>query len=371
MIQITDKQLFAQMCSLPKAEVHLHLDGAVPASDVFQMAQAKGVTLFRASRDNNAAPIAYADESDRVIADEQSLAEYWMDWEHYTIPDRFGIVTGLMQNQDEIVAISRAHVHSLHRQNIRYAETRFAPQYHLREGLSLERAIGYVLEGLAQGSEETGVIVKLIVCIGREIDGEASVAIARAALHFADCGVVALDLACFEPPYPPQLHRRAFELTFDSPLKRTVHAGEMCGSDEENLANVYTALSCLRADGIGHALPLHHRYYRQHDLVQMMVENGVRLESNPISNLVVTSLARIEDLYLDKLTAAGVRVTINSDDPAMWPNGSLAHNLYAVASLHGEHLVRLAIHNAVITAFGLDDAQKKALLKEFASSINS
>mgnify|MGYP000965397275 CR=1 FL=1 len=258
---------------------------------------------------------------------------------------------------------SRFHVDYLKKNNIVYAETRFAPQYHMKKGLSLGQVIGHVLEGLSERSRETGVVVKLIVCIGREMDGEKSVEVARAALEFQDRGVVALDLACWETPYPPERHRKAFELTFDSSLKRTVHAGEMCPKEEQNLRNIHTAITELKANGLGHAIPLHKRYYRGVDLIEMIVERGIRLESNPISNLVVTSLRSVEDLHLDKLMAEGVAVTLNSDDPAMWPDGSLSHNLYVVAECHGLPFIFKALECSVQTAFGLTPEQKKRMVQ--------
>ena len=358
MITINEPKLYERMKSIPKAEIHLHIDGSIPAKDIFRISKERSISLTRSDYDLNGYLINYPDEEAKEIKTPEELSQYWMDWNNYSIPDRFGLVTGLMQTREEIKAICKTHVHTLSEQNIFYAESRFAPQYHLQKGLTLEQVIGYALEGLKEGTQETGVIVKLIICIGREVPLDKSIEITKAALHFQNDGVVALDLACYEPPFPPELHKKAFELTFDSNLYRTVHAGEMCKTDEENLRNIYYAITKLKANGIGHGIPLYKRYYKGHDLIELMVENNIRLESNPVSNLVVTGLEKVEDLHLDKLMEQGILVTINSDDPAMWPNGSLAENLYIMAEKYKENFVHKAIKNTIRSSFGLTKEEK-------------
>lgn len=91
----------------------------------------------------------------------------------------------------------------------------------------------------------------------------------------------------------------------------------MC-DEKENLKNIYTAITLLCVNGIGHAIPLHKRFYRGHDLVELMVTQSIRLESNPVCNYQFF-ISDIADLQLHKLVDLGVIVTINPDDPAMWP----------------------------------------------------
>ena len=138
----------------------------------------------------------------------------------------------------------------------------------------------------------------------------------------------------------------------------------MC-STKENLANIYEAIFTLKANGLGHALPLYQRYYGEYDLLEAMRENHIRLESNPISNLVVTGLKDPKDLHLKELLEQGILVTINSDDPAMWPSGSLAYNLYIMAEYYGEPFIHQVIANAIKAAFGLTEEEKTKLLQKF------
>lgn len=366
-IPISDKNLFKKIKNMEKAECHVHWDGAMDAETVLTLWDAKNQALYFPEKDCNGNTLSYKNEKERIIDTPDKLRKLWAGWGHYTIPDQFGAVTGLMQTKDDIKTMAKEHVKHLASQNILYFETRFAPQYHTFEGLSLDRVIGYSLEGFHEGSEETGTDVKLIVCIGREAEVEYTKKVVKEALRFQEEGVVAIDLACWEPPFPPELHYEAFKLTFDSSLKRTVHAGEMC-STEENLKNIYTAITKLKADGLGHAIPLYKgQYGKAHDLIGMVKEKGIRIESNPISNMALGFIKDVEDLHLDELVKNDVLITINSDDPSMWSNGSLSQNLYAVTELYGLDFLKTVMGNQIRGAFGLSKEEKTKLIKKIES----
>ena len=333
---------------------HIHWDGSIPPQDLWNFYKKKDKKL--------SLPEKYIDgtavQGDREIKSIEQLREFQMGlFSKYDIVSVFGVPTGAMQTAEDIKSMALAHSRYLKSQNTVYAESRFAPQYHTFKGLKLDEVIGHALEGFAQAEEETGVKVNPIICIGREVDSEEGEKIVKAALNFADRGVVGIDLACYEPPFPPERFAKAFALTFDSPLKRTVHADEMFSEEDkkQGFRNLYTALTLLRADGIGHAIHLH----ENKDLIELIVERNVRLESNPVSNLTCNFIESVEDLHLDELVKAGVKVTINSDDPAMWKNGDLAHNLYVVGKLYGDEFVDTVIKNSVETAWRLGNEEKK------------
>lgn len=361
--------LIQHIKDMNKVENHIHLDGSISAEWVFRQWQNRGERILRPAHYQNGKPIPYVQEEDRIVKTPAELSAFWGNWTDYAIPDRFGWVTRLMQTREDLTAIAAAHAQELAEQNIIYAETRFAPQYHTGQGLHMEEVIEATLEGLTQGSERArargnDITMKLIICIGRETDPDVGLDVARAALAYQDHGVVALDLACYEPPFPPEKHAEAFALTFDSGLYRTVHAGEMMQDDEKNLRNIYIALNTLRAHGLGHAIPLCKRYYGETDILDKVRENGVRIESNPISNQFLGFIKHPRDLQLDSLLEQDVLITINSDDPAMWPRGSLADNLYAIAELYGLDAVKQATRNGILSAFGLTEEEKKEYLSK-------
>ncbi len=360
---IEDQEYFEQLNTRKKFPLHLHWDGSIPVESLLSLAERRGRQLFLPDKDINDQTITYTSDAERLIDTPEKLRQFQYGLlTRYKMGDVFGIPISFMQTQEDLTEMAKALCQYLKQQNSPYAEVRFAPQYHLQAGLSLDQVIGYSLDGFVQGEEETGVKPKLIISIGREAPAEVGDLVVKAAFNFAERGVVGVDLACYEPGNPPEKHLSAFQLTFDSSLKRTVHAGEMC-SEEENLRNIYVALTELRADGLGHALPLYMRQYQGVDLVQMMLNNKIRLESNPISNYQFF-IQNLEELHLDELVQAGVLVTINPDDPAMWEHGDLADNLYCLGKLYGDKFVRKVVNNSVQAAWGLSAGEKETYLVE-------
>ncbi|MBI4152860.1 hypothetical protein HY495_04060 [Candidatus Woesearchaeota archaeon] len=334
---------------------HIHWDGSIPADDLWRFYQDNRKKLFLLEKYIDGTRV----EGDREIKSADELRSFQTNlFTKYDIVSVFSIPVGAMQTEEDIKAMAVAHCRYLRSQRTVYAESRFAPWYHTQQGLSIDQVIGYALEGFSQSWEEEGVKVKPIICINREVDSEEAKKIVRAALNFSERGVVGIDLACYEPPFPPEKFKEAYALTFDSPLKRTVHADEMC-PEEEGIRNLTTAIDDLRADGISHAIHL----WKHPKLIEKMREKEIRLESNPISNLTCSFIRDIAELHLDLLIKQGVKVTINSDDPAMWSNGDLAHNLYAVGKLYGNNFVDMVIRNGVETAWGLAEDEKKQFLE--------
>ncbi len=359
---IDDKNYFAQLRERKTFPLHLHWDGSIPVEELFSLAQKKKRKLLLPRKDVHGNELHYPSEEEREVKSAEELRRFQYGLLHtYDITDVFSVPISFMQTKEDLSEMAMALCRYLKRQNSPYAEIRFAPQYHGKESLSLSQVIGYSLEGFAQGEEETGVKTRLIISIGREAPLEVGDAVAEAALSFAERGVVGIDLACYEPGNPPEKHASAFRRTFDSPLKRTVHTGEMC-SEEENLRNIYVSLTELRADGISHAIPLHRRVYQSHDLIEMMLHRGVRLESCPISNYQFF-IHDLEELHLDELVDAGVLVTINPDDPTMWEQGDLVKSLYFLGKLYGDEFVREVTKNAVLAAWGLNEREKEDYLR--------
>ncbi|MBI5413634.1 adenosine deaminase [Candidatus Peregrinibacteria bacterium] len=344
-----DREFFEEM---PKAELHLHLDGALKPKDIWALAQKHRVTLPNLPEQTQDALQRYYQLPKGVnLSDPEAFNRFL---------GMFKVALSVMQTRTSLRDAALAHVMDLHSRNYVYAETRFAPQYHTEGGMSLEMAIQSVIEGLQLGYERTRkeTLVKPIVCIGREANQETSLAVAKAALAFEQDGVVALDLACNETLYPPELHKPAFELTFKSPLARTVHAGEFAKTPEQRVQNVRTALNDLKADGLGHAIPLP----GQADLLAHVKRAAIRVESCPLSNKITRAInGDLRELALDVLLKEGVLVTVNTDDPAIFGT-SLADVLQAVCRAYGfgKEEVRKLMRNAVESAFCDHDEEMRA-----------
>jgi len=245
------------------------------------------------------------------------------------IVDRFFPITSLMQTEGTIRDVGVSYVRAQKLEGVAYAEGRFAPQYHTREGLTLKDVIAAMSDGLGEGTEKYGVKTAMIVGIGREADPLLGVKVARAA---ARSGLVAaLDLCGPEAGNPPTKFREAFRVATDSGLKVTVHAGEGAGSLNENLRNIEDAITQLHANRLGHAIPL----ARSEPLLKLVLHRSVAVEMNPISNLVLHNIGDLRALAIDQLLARRVRVSVNSDDPAIWPGGHLTDVYSRVCEAYG------------------------------------
>ncbi|MDA4127250.1 MAG: adenosine deaminase [Thaumarchaeota archaeon] len=338
---------------LPKVDLHSHIDGSLPPSELFRIAKKfhkKILTPEGRELDSVTAVMRYV-RGDGY----SSMLE--------NVVDRFYPITNLMQTEDVLKEAGSAYVKSQHLEGVQYAEGRFAPQYHTKEGLSMEDVIASMADGLEEGSERYGVKVNLIVAIGRESTSRFGEAVAAAAVNSKKA--VALDLGGPEADNPPERFRKAFELALAAGLKSTVHAGEGAGSIEQNLRNIRTAINLLGANRVGHAVHL----VRSDSLVQLVKAKSVVVEMNPISNLVLQKIAALNELGLDVLLRKQVMVSVNSDDPALWPRGKLSQVYAAVCRVYGfrtKELGRL-VENSISGSFASDHL-KADLLEDFSSA---
>lgn len=337
---------------------HIHWDGSIPPKELFQLYQARGWPLKLPERRLDGTTIQ---GEERIIDTVEKLHAFQTGLlTEYDIVSVFAIPIGLMKTPKDMEGAALAYCKYLESQGIVAAETQFAPFYHVNPGSGipdLDHAVGYALEAFAKAKEQTGVKNGLVIDINRETDEETAIKIAKTALKFQGRGVIALGLACDERTGPPARFQRAFESTFDSSLYRTVHTGEMMGDDTLNNLNTEYVLKYFRLHSLAHAISLHNR----RDLIEIMLKENIRLESNPISNAQFF-IREIKDLHLDQLVRAGVRVTTNPDDPFMWKDGHLSHNLYFLGKMYGDEFVNTVVRNAIETSWVLTPEEKTILI---------
>lgn len=337
---------------LPKIDLHRHLDGDVKTEILFNLARKDKVHL--------------------PAKNSRELAEYFKNIKNTGLAnlfrEGFGLVTSLMQTPENLAITAYEEVRNLYNDNIIYAEIQFAPQYHTGESVyykhrkgsrknSYEEVIKSVWRGLRQGEHDFGVKTNIIVDIGREAAPEIGIAVANAAIKCMKYNVVALGLATDEANFPPERHKQAFQLTFNTELKRSVHAGEFGNQLHKN---IITSINDLKADRLGHA-----RIVSQHeDLLKKIKENNIGIESCPESNIFTGLIKSRQEIGIKKLLDENVLVSINSDDPAMF-GYTLTDTIYKLCKeetwLDIEGIRRLQI-NAAMSSF-LKQDKKKALIK--------
>ena len=336
---------------LPKADLHSHIDGSLTPRELFAIARRHRRRITTSS--------GVVLQTPTELADHVRGGGYEALLEN--IVERFHPIVGLMQTEEVLRDVGVAYVRGLRRHNVIYAEGRFAPQYHTREGLSYPEAIAAFSEGLEEGSEKYGVTAKLIVAIGREASPKTGNNVCRAAVR--DRRVVALDLGGPEQGNPPERFREAFQIATEAGLNKTVHAGEGAGSDSQNFSNIRTAIEVLGAQRVGHAIGI----ARRPDLVRLAIERKVDLEMNPISNLVLRKIRDIRELGINRLLHSGLVISVNSDDPGLWTGGSMDEVLTAVCRSYDFGLEELdkLITNSFSSSFA-SAKEKGALLDEYS-----
>lgn len=343
----------ADIRRLPKADLHSHIDGSIPPTELMRIARKFHRKILTST----------GNELDSVTAIMRHVRGDGYSSMLEDIVERFYPITSLMQTEDVLREVGSSYVKTQSLDGVRYAEGRFAPQYHTMERLSMEDAIASMAEGLAEGKERYGVNAALIVAIGREPTSRKGEAVAKAAV--GSRRAVALDLGGPEEGNPPERFRKAFELAKAGGLRTTVHAGEGAGSVQQNLRNIRTAINALGADRVGHAIDL----VKSESLVEAVKAKSVTVEMNPISNMVLRKIRSLNELGLDALLRKRVRVTVNSDDPALWPRGNLSHVYAAVCKAYGfrsRELGRL-VENSISGSFA-SGREKAELLDDFRSA---
>ena len=240
----------------PKVELHEHLDGSLRPETIIELASRKGMAL----------PADTPDELRRWFSrgsDEKSLTLYLK---------AFDITTALMQDRESLKRIAREEIEDLAADGVVYAEIRFAPSLHTRQGLTMDRVVRAVLDGMAEGRKETGTEYGLILCAMRHESPEMSLKVAELATAYADRGVVGFDLAGDEAGHPAKDHIEAFQYIRRKNFNITIHAGEAFG-----LESIWQALQICGAHRIGHGTRL---------TDDMRIENGRIVKMGSLAHFV-------------------------------------------------------------------------------------
>ncbi|MCI5624580.1 MAG: adenosine deaminase [Clostridiales bacterium] len=277
----------------PKLDLHLHLDGSVPPETLFQLAKEQGVPV---PGETLAGYLEYI----RRCAQCGSVNEYLK---------MFDLPVAVMQDGNSLTRVTRELICLLYRQNLAYAEIRFAPQLHTRKGLSQAGAVEAVLAGREQGLKEcpgfdVGILC-CMMCIGPETanwkENAETVEVTRA---YLDRGVVGLDLAGAEGIVPLKNFAPLFQRAAELGIPCTCHAGDSQGPD-----TVRDAMD-FGARRIGHG----HHIYDDPELVRRAIREGITIEVCPTSNIQCMTQPSYGQHPAKKLLDMGLNVTVNTDN---------------------------------------------------------
>ena len=290
--------------AMPKAELHIHIEGSLEPEMIFALAQRNGVKLPYASVE--ALRAAYA------FTNLQSFL------------DLYYAGASVLQTEQDFYDMAWAYFQRAKADGIVRAELFFDPQTHTARGVSM----GAVIEGLAHACRDAqsqlGISADLILCFLRHLSEEDALETLEEALpwreHFMGVGLDSSEVG-----HPPEKFVRAFARARDLGLHVVAHAGE-----EGPPAYIWSALDTLRVERIDHGVQAIH----DPALIKRLVDTQMPLTVCPLSNLKLCVFKQLAEHNLGRMLEEGVRVTINSDDPAYFGGYLLENYLQTFAALH-------------------------------------
>ena len=267
---------------LPKIELHLHLDCSLS----YEVVQQLDPTVTRSQFENEfIAPLPAID-----------LVEYI---------NRSSRGYLLMQTTAQLRLVTLDVLRQLEADGVIYAELRFAPLLHTRQGLTPTQVVKAVQDALAEAASLYRVIPRLILCTLRHYTEAESMETVQLVETFIPQGwVVGFDIAGDEAGYPVAPHQQAFDYAHAHAIPVTAHAGEACGP-----SSVQEVLKHFRPSRIGHGV----RSFEDIKLLDFLKENDIHLEICPTSNVQTNVIDKIENHPIDKIYKYGVSLSVNTD----------------------------------------------------------
>jgi adenosine deaminase len=275
--------------ALPKADLHVHLDGSLRLETIVDIAQKDRIELPARDTDGLREAIGCGNNFG-------SLVEYLRGFE---------ITLKVMQTEEALERIAFELAEDAFHENVRYMELRYSPMLHTRRGLKLTKVVEAVLDGLRRARETHGIKANVILCGIRNISPKSSYEMAELAVAYKGRGVVGFDLAGAEYDYPAKHHRDAFQLVRDNNINCTIHAGEAYGPE-----SVAQAIHVCGAHRIGHGC----RLREDGDLLHYVNDHRIPLECCPSSNVQTGAVPDIASHPLRLYFDLGLRVTVNTDN---------------------------------------------------------
>jgi adenosine deaminase len=331
-----DFELDSLIDRLPKVELHVHLEGTLEPDLAFRLAARNGIKLGFATVEEMRSRYDFADLQ--------------------AFLDIYYAACSVLVTPADFRELTLDYLHRAHADRVRHVEPFFDPQTHTDRGIPIGDVIGGILDGLADGEREFGITSGLILSFLRHLPAAEASATLAAAEPWLD-RIVAVGLDSSEVGFPPEPFAGVFAAARERGLRAVAHAGE-----EADASLVERTLDCLGVSRIDHGV----RAADDPAVMRRLAESGVTLTACPLSNLRLRVVPSLDRSTIGTLLAAGVAVTINSDDPAYF-GGYIGENyrrISAALGFDGGDLGRLAA-NAINGSFAADE-RKRELLAELA-----
>lgn len=322
---------------LPKAELHLHIEGTFEPELMFQIAKRNNVAI----RFNNVEEIKKAYDFHNL----QSFLDIYYEGANVLIKEK------------DFYDLTMAYLKRCKEDNVVHTEIFFDPQTHTDRGISFATVFNGIHSALQDAEKEWGITSHMIMCFLRHLDEESAFKTLKESLPFKE-HIIAVGLDSSEVGHPPSKFKNVFEFALKEGFLAVAHAGE-----EGPPEYIWEALNLLKIKRIDHGV----RSLEDEKLMQKIIAENIPLTVCPLSNLKLCVFKKLSDHNLKKLLMRGVKVTINSDDPAYF-GGYVNQNYIETAKaldLSAEELKTLA-SNSFEASF-LPAAQKSRWIDQIKS----
>ncbi|MFT6662758.1 MAG: adenosine deaminase [Maricaulis maris] len=300
--------------ALPKAELHLHIEGSLEPELMFELARRNGIEI----------PFNSVEEI-RAAYDFSNLQDFL---------DVYYVGMNVLITEADFFDLTWAYLQRVDAENVRHVEIFFDPQGHTDRGIAFATVVDGITRALDRAKSELGITSKLILCFLRHLSEEAAFeTLEMAKPHLERIDGVGLDSS--ELGHPPSKFQRVFTAAGELGLLRVAHAGE-----EGPPEYIHEALDLLKVDRLDHG----NRALEDGTLVARLGREQMTLTVCPLSNLRLCGIKRLEDHPLKRMLALGLRATVNSDDPAYF--GGYVNDNYirtaAAIDLSADEIIELA-----------------------------
>lgn len=328
------------LVDLPKAELHLHIEGTLEPDLAFAMARRNHVELPH--------------------EDEEALRRAYEFEDLQSFLDVYYAACSVLLNERDFYDLAWAYLQRAASQGVRHAEIFFDPQTHTARGIAFATVVEGITRALEDAHRDLGISSRLILCFLRHLSAEAAMATLESALPHRDA-IVAVGLDSGERGNPPEKFRDVFERARGEGFLAVAHAGE-----EGPAEYIWQALDLLGARRIDHGV----RCTEDDRLVARLKADQTPLTVCPLSNVKTRVFPALRDHNFRELVELGLLVNINSDDPAYF-GGYVADNYIETAEtldLTVEQMIQVA-RNSFVASFLSDDERRPHLdaIEAFAS----
>lgn len=323
---------------LPKVELHLHLEGAIPLTALWQLIEKYNAVSSVGSFSQMEQKFQYKDF--------QHFIDTWV-WKN-----------NFLREYEDFTLIASKVAEDLASQNIIYVEAFYSPGDFIRHGLEPQKLTEAIRKGLDVHADK--ITVNLVADLIRDFGPEQGMTWVKQIHEVKNLGVLGIGIGGSEQTFPPEPYEAVYEQARNLGFKTSAHAGEAAGSE-----SIWGAIRSLKVDRIGHGV----RAIDDPELVSFLKSEQIPIEMCPISNLRTGVVAGIELHPIKKLYEEGLLITVNTDDPKMF-NSSLAYEYKMLVEKLGfslDDIVNL-IKNAIKSSW-CNDREKMELFGKIETAL--